>query len=559
MATGSSGGGGGSGGSSGGHGSGSGPASSSGTTAGAAQTARAAGEGAPIKAGDVEVLSADGKSQGVFSDGRPAAPNVRLEPLDRNSSAGTSGVRLDSLGKGSSTADVDVKTNEVLIRRSGRVVERFEDDRAILDFAQKKRLSDLDRETLLKLDALKSMDPQARADARRAIDARSPAPEVELTNAVAADTAQGRIRAEVERNDADVYARVEAMKKAREAAKAKRIEPLEPVPAPIAAARAGQEAEARSDDTITRESPFSSPNSKIRIVPADITAQFIKAGDKYYVPNNTKVVAFVDRGDKLETSSSAPQIAKSLVAIAEARGWDELRVKGTDGFRREVWLEASSRGIHVDGYKPSEVDKAELERRNAFTRDHNSIERRSDVFKRSTPEEGVRQDPTLAGAYGAVRQAELVAAKHIHPESRPGFVQSVRDKVGRKLDADRPVDVKLKVPEGKLVEHGAAHYNFDANEKPSYYVRLRDARGREHVQWGAGLRAAMQAAEAQPGDTIQLRVTESKGVVVEGNVRDNEGRIVGRKTVDAHRNEWQAVVTARERAAERQVEQQRVR
>ena len=326
MATGSSGGGGGSGGSSGGHGSGSGSASSSGTTASAAQTARAAGEGAPIKAGDVEVLSADGKSQGVFSDGRPAAPNVRLEPLDRNSSAGMSGVRLDSLGKGSSTADVDVKTNEVLIRRTGRVVERFEDDRAILDFAQKKRLSDLDRETLLKLDALKGMDPLTRADSRRAIDARFPAPEVELTNAVAADTAQGRIRAEVERNDADVYARVEAMKKAREAAKAKRVEPLEPVPAPIAAARAGQEAEARSDDTITRESPFSAPNSKIRIVPADVTAQFIRAGDKYYVPNNTKVVAFVDRGDKLETSSSAPQIAKSLVAIAEARGWDELRV-----------------------------------------------------------------------------------------------------------------------------------------------------------------------------------------------------------------------------------------
>ena len=65
--------------------------------------------------------------------------------------------------------------------------------------------------------------------------------------------------------------------------------------------------------------------------------------------------------------------------------------------------------------------------------------------------------------------------------------------------------------------------------------------------WGLGLRSAMQAAEAQPGDTIQLRVTESKGVVVEGNVRDSEGRIVGRKTVDAHRNEWQAVVTARAR------------
>ena len=280
---------------------------------------------------------------------------------------------------------------------------------------------------------------------------------------------------------------------------------------------------------------------------------------RFVYPNNSKAVAFVDRGDKLETPSSAPQIAKSLVAIAEARGWDELRVKGTDGFRREIWLEASSKGIHVDGYKPNKVNKAELERRNAFTRDHNSVEKRSDVFRGSTPEEGVRQDPSLAGAYGAVRLAELTAAKHIHPESRAGFVDSVREKIAEKLDAGRQVDLKLRVPEGKLVEHGSANYNFDPKEKPSYYVKLRDARGREHVQWGAGLRSAMQAAEAQPGDTIQLRVTESKGVVVEGNVRDNEGRIVGRKTVDAHRNEWQAVVTARELAAERQVEQQRVR
>ena len=73
----------------------------------------------------------------------------------------------------------------------------------------------------------------------------------------------------------------------------------------------------------------------------------------------------------------------------------------------------------------------------------------------------------------------------------------------------------------------------------------------------AGLHRAAQGIVR--GSERQLRVTESKGVVVEGNVRDNEGRIVGRKTVDAHRNEWQAVVTERELAAERQVEQQRVR
>ena len=555
---------------SGGGGSGSGAAatvaggSNAGSSGGAAAQARG-GDATPTKAGDVEVLAADGKSQGMFNDGKPVAPNIRLQSLDRAAGAGTasSGIPLKSWGKGASSADFDAKTSDVVIRRSGRVLERLADDQAVADFAAAKKLSDADRETLAKLSALKNLEPAQRAEARHAIVEKTPARDLELANAVAAEAAKGRIRAEVERNDAEVFARVEAMRKAREATRAKRlVEPLEPVPPPIAAARAAQAAQAadaRIDGTVTRESPFASPNTKIRVIPADISAQYVRAGDKYYSPNNPKVVAFVDRGDKLETPSSAPQIAKSLVAIAEARGWDELRVKGTDAFRREVWLDASSKGIHVDGYKPTELDKGELERRSAFMSEHNSVEKRSEVLRRSTPEQGVRQDQSLAGAYGAMRNAELIAEKHIHPQSRPGFMQKVQQKLGDHVDVGRKIDVKLRVPEGKLVEHGSANYNFDPNEKPSYYVKLRDPRGRELVQWGVGLRSAMLAAEAKPGDTVQLRVTESKGVVVERNVRDNEGRIVGRQTVDAHRNEWQAVVTARALSAERQVEQQRVR
>ncbi len=47
---------------------------------------------------------------------------------------------------------------------------------------------------------------------------------------------------------------------------------------------------------------------------------------------------------------------------------------------------------HVDGYKRSDVDKVELERRNAFTRDHDSVGKRSELFWRSTPEEGAARD-----------------------------------------------------------------------------------------------------------------------------------------------------------------------
>ena len=307
MATGGGGGGG------GGTGGGAGASTGGSGASGAAASARSTSEGAPIKAGDVEVLSADGKSQGVFNDGRPAAPNIRLEALERRPNE-PQGVRLESFGRGASSALVDA-SNEVVIKRSGKVVERFGDSQEIADFADKKKLSDKDRDTLLEMN-------KAARDVKAAEEIKAAqAPRQDFTNAVEDEKVKGRIRAEVERNDAEVFARVEAMKKTRQAAKARAVvEPLEPVPAPTtAAARAGQEAEARSDDTITRESPFASPNTKIRVVPAEISSQFIKAGDKYYVPNNTKVVAFVDRGDKLETPSSAPQIAKSLVAIAEAR------------------------------------------------------------------------------------------------------------------------------------------------------------------------------------------------------------------------------------------------
>ncbi|MFX5157844.1 LPD7 domain-containing protein, partial [Acinetobacter baumannii] len=58
--------------------------------------------------------------------------------------------------------------------------------------------------------------------------------------------------------------------------------------------------------------------------------------------------------------SEGAQVAKDLVAIADVRAWGRLRVQGTEDFKRQVWLEASMRGIEVAGFKPTEADKALL-------------------------------------------------------------------------------------------------------------------------------------------------------------------------------------------------------
>ena len=547
------------GGSGGGGAGGAGAGGSAGGAAPGAGSAQAANNGPTVKAGDVEVIGADGKSQGMYyAQGKPVPASVSFEQPGASKTpeppAKEQGVRLESLGKGVSSADVDEKTKEVILRRSGRVVERFEDEKAIAEFAEKKKLSNLDRETLLKLNAVRQANPDTRAEAKQGLGPDAPAREPELANSVSASSEKDRLRAEIERNDAEVYAWVEKQRKAR-------LERVEPIETAAIAAAAAKGAEAKSADTIEREAPFASPNARIKVVPPEIGAQYNQVGDKFYHQNNTKAVAFIDRGDKLETPSSAPQMAQALVKIAEARGWDDLKVKGTEGFRREVWLEASVRGIHVDGYKPSELDKVELEKRNTFMQDRNSVEVRSEAFQKLSPEDGVRRDPTLAAAYGTEAAAKRLAEK-IHPESRAAFVRSVHDAVTHKLENGEPVAIKLKVPEGKLIKHGKANYNFDKDEKPSYYVKLTEANGRERTYWGAGLQKAMGSVDAQPGDTVQLRVTESKGVVVEGNVRDSAGQVVGRQTVDSHRNEWQATVTAKARTQERQerqAEQDRVR
>jgi hypothetical protein len=96
-------------------------------------------------------------------------------------------------------------------------------------------------------------------------------------------------------------------------------------------------------------------------MPETITTKYIQAGNSYHLETaKTKEPVFVDKGDKLETSSSNEQVAYDLVQIAAARGWTDIKVKGTDEFKSQVWLDASKKGIEVKGYTPNDLDKAKL-------------------------------------------------------------------------------------------------------------------------------------------------------------------------------------------------------
>jgi putative DNA primase/helicase len=191
-------------------------------------------------------------------------------------------------------------------------------------------------------------------------------------------------------------------------------------------------------------------------VPDAIRQQFVQVGRKYYFPDGVR--AFTDRGQRLTTPSENTAVIRSLVTIAQARGWDKIAVRGTSRFRREAWLAARLQGIEVRGYRPNGFEAAKLVRTLA--------ERNAPASAPATASTSA-SDPTMR-----VTRAEGTAA-------------------------ERPAAPPRAMLAGELMDHGRATYQHDPHEPMSYFVKLLTARG-ERTIWGVDLERAFKESVTQP-------------------------------------------------------------
>lgn len=213
-----------------------------------------------------------------------------------------------------------------------------------------------------------------------------------------------------------------------------------------------------------------------RVVPASVARRFLKVETEYYFPD--KSLAFSDRGDKLATRGAHPEVVRSLVEIAQARGWTSITVKGTDEFRRSAWMEAAQAGMKVAGYQPTALDLAELANRPV----KNTVEKgrqrdlgkvaaapsarqpdtgedrrpvrqldsavatpnespplnaelvaKASAFEKDKPSFVLKNHPELAPAYGVVDVARKFAEAHLPEDAREEFVGLARRHVIQKI------------------------------------------------------------------------------------------------------------------------------
>jgi len=229
------------------------------------------------------------------------------------------------------------------------------------------------------------------------------------------------------------------------------------------------------------------PESDPWTVPASVRDRFRQDGNRFYFPDGAP--AFRDHGRRLTTPSENTELIASLIEIAQVRGWEEIRVSGTERFRQEAWQQARLAGLAVRGYRPGPGERANLAR----SRDRQEHER--------------GEGETSANAPGV---------------AEPG--------------ASRGRDELIV---GKLLDHGREPYKFDRHREMSYFVRVETREG-DRTIWGKDLSRALEEALTRPkiGDEVGLRAVGADPVTVKHRERDGEGQLLKETDLATHRNRW---------------------
>lgn len=206
--------------------------------------------------------------------------------------------------------------------------------------------------------------------------------------------------------------------------------------------------------------------------PSSYTDRFVVTKNKdkqeFYRSYDDQHPAIVDKGDQLSTKNADRGTAMDMIELADHRGWQSLRAKGPEDFRREMWIEGMAHGIKVDGYRASEKDIEEAKRRADLVQSR-VIERTDDreTQGRGGTSEAGRAPDQLGDQSNVVKMPVL--------------------------------DFKNGV-EGKITDIGSAPYRGREGADPVPYVKLETEQGSNKTLWSVTLPDAVEKNDLKVGD-----------------------------------------------------------
>ena len=83
----------------------------------------------------------------------------------------------------------------------------------------------------------------------------------------------------------------------------------------------------------------------------------------YYADYQQKTEVMRADPSTIRTKMADSQTVGAMLDLAQSRGWDTVKLRGTQDFQREAWVQAQVRGMKAEGYKPTATDTQEVARR----------------------------------------------------------------------------------------------------------------------------------------------------------------------------------------------------
>jgi hypothetical protein len=151
----------------------------------------------------------------------------------------------------------------------------------------------------------------------------------------------------------------------------------------------------------------------------------------YYSDYQQKQEVMRAKPGVITTKSDDRQTVAAMLDLAQSRGWQTVRLRGTDAFKREAWVQAQVRGMKADGHTVRNTDLQEVERRKAA----------------AAPVAG-KAAPVVRAAPGAtkVKPAGDGAPTRRQKEKAVWNAVETRGKEAREQDAPKPVEKASEKP-----------------------------------------------------------------------------------------------------------------
>lgn len=189
-------------------------------------------------------------------------------------------------------------------------------------------------------------------------------------------------------------------------------------------------------------------------LPIGFNGRYIRNGNRIVEAGNVQRVVLVDQGAKLQVPREFDAASvRAAVDIAETRNWGGMTVTGHPKFRQAVWLEAATRGIAVNGYRPTQEEQASAERIADRLGRTNAIAENQSVraFRESSTaaerRKAVLEHPELKKAFAIEASYTRLATRIEGETAQSAFMKRMRENIAVDLAQGRELaEVRLRRP-----------------------------------------------------------------------------------------------------------------